>query len=63
MVTKKDKIAWLLLAPFLTALAGGIVFTGYTAITEVPIPALAVAVFLPAVVGFHILTYDPEDIV
>ncbi len=61
-MTKKDKIAWLLLAPFLTALAGGIILTGYVAITEVPIPTLAVAVILAGVAGVCILDSDRDRI-
>jgi hypothetical protein len=60
-MTKKDKFAWALVTPFLTALAGGIVLTIYIAITEAPMAALAIAVILAAITGSYMLQHDPED--
>jgi hypothetical protein len=57
-MTKRDKIGWALAAPFLTALAGGIILTIYIAITEAPIPTLAVAVILAGVAGVCVLESD-----
>ena len=59
-MTKKDKIAWLLLSPLLTAMAGVILLTSYITITEKPWVALGVVVVVAALVGFGMLQ-DSED--
>ena len=61
-MTKKNKIAWALMTPFLIAIVGGVILTTYTGITEQPCTTLCVTVVVAFLVGSYILTYDPEDI-
>ena len=61
-MTKKDKIGWLLVTPFLSVIAGGIIFGGYMVMTEAPwwVP-VGLAGLFSAIAGLWILLYDPND--
>lgn len=61
-MTKEEKIALALMMPFLICLAAAVVYATYCLYTDVPWALAVIAVFIPAAVGFFILTYDPEDI-
>jgi hypothetical protein len=61
-MTKKDKIGWLLMTPFLSVLAGSIIFGSYMVITEAPWWVTAgVTGLFAAVVGLFMLLHDPDD--
>ena len=62
-MTRKDKIAWLLMAPFLIGIAAGFIFCGYMVLTEASWRVTAgLTGLFSAIVGFYLLTYDTEDI-
>jgi hypothetical protein len=60
-MTKKNKIALLLMAPFFSVVVGGIIFGSYMVFTVAPWWALLVAVLISAVVGFSILTDEDNE--
>lgn len=64
MMTKKNIIGGLLVAPLLTAMAGGIIFGSYMVIAEAPWwVQVGLAGLFSAIVGLFVLTYGEEDII
>jgi hypothetical protein len=60
-MTKKDKVAWLLLTPFLSGVAATFVYAIYLLFTITPWAVALAAVLISGFVGSCILIWGPED--
>jgi NADH:ubiquinone oxidoreductase subunit 6 (subunit J) len=62
-MTNREKIGWLLVAPFLSVLVAGIIFGSYMVIAEAPWwVTVGLAGLFSAIAGLFVLTDDEEDI-